>query len=233
MEYFDFTKWCEKILSKDDNELTEIERLENQINKDCYPNWCQKVNGKIPENIAETLIEEFDDSNYVLFVHKTGKVSNKEVFEKGLKILSGNNIEKTATVYGGKSLGNKISFFEDIATAHEYKKSTKAMILKIPVTSFLDYEPGKSKPILMDTEELAEDAGVIIQGETQKILLPEYILGSVELDGDKVYSFDKNPNYKEIHNHSNDGLVCANGLIDNYILDHGEYGTERITFETF
>lgn len=218
MEYFDFEAKWKEIMNSQDEQLSEDDKFIKKNFKHTYQNFCKYVNNKVPKSIAETLMQEFEDPNYVLFVHKTGKVSKEELFKNGLKIFSGNNLEKTATLYSSNSLEHKTQFFTDIVTAQEYKNSKRAIILKIPVTSFFDYEPGKSKPILRNTDEPAEDSGAMIRGETQKILLPEYILGSVELENGKINSFEKNPNYKEIHNHSNDGLVCTSGLIENCIL---------------
>ena len=218
MEYFDFEAKWKEIMNSQDEQLSEDDKFIKKNFKHTYQNFCKYVNNKVPKSIAETLMQEFEDPNYVLFVHKTGKVSKEELFKNGLKIFSGNNLEKTATLYSSNSLEHKTQFFTDIVTAQEYKNSKRAIILKIPVTSFFDYEPGKSKLILRNTDEPAEDSGAMIRGETQKILLPEYILGSVELENGKINSFEKNPNYKEIHNHSNDGLVCTSGLIENCIL---------------
>lgn len=218
MEYFDFEAKWKEIMNSQDEQLSEDDKFIKKNFKHTYQNFCKYVNNKVPKSIAETLMQEFEDPNYVLFVHKTGKVSKEELFKNGLKIFSGNNLEKTATLYSSNSLEHKTQFFTDIVTAQEYKNSKRAIILKIPVTSFFDYEPGKSKLILRNTDEPAEDSGAMIRGETQKILLPEYILGSVELENGKINSFKKNPNYKEIHNHSNDGLVCTSGLIENCIL---------------
>ena len=181
MEYFDFEAKWKEIMNSQDEQLSEDDKFIKKNFKHTYQNFCKYVNNKVPKSIAETLMQEFEDPNYVLFVHKTGKVSKEELFKNGLKIFSGNNLEKTATLYSSNSLEHKTQFFTDIVTAQEYKNSKRAIILKIPVTSFFDYEPGKSKPILRNTDEPAEDSGAMIRGETQKILLPEYILGSVEL----------------------------------------------------
>lgn len=210
MEYFSFTDMWEKFFETDDDKY-KIEKGDRH--KSSYQNWCSRMDGKIPKEIAETLLKEFDDE-YYLYVH-SGRVEKEEVFENGLKIRSGNNLEKTATLYTNNLFKNKTDFFVEIMETPYYKNSKRAVILKIPKTA-IEYVAGESKPILMKTNEPAEDTMMIDEFEKQTILMPEYVLGSVEYNGNQVASFERNPNYKEVHDYSNEGLICESGLIGTF-----------------
>ena len=101
---------------------------------------------------------------------------------------------------------------------------------EIPNTA-LSYETGKTKPILIKTDDRAEQSGgmIVLNNDTcQTFLLPEYILGSLEFNENKEISeFISNPNYREIHDYKNDGLACPSEVIYDYIKQHPEIGYDK------
>lgn len=176
--------------------------------------------GQIPKELGDMIIKENSDSNYTLLIHRA-KVEREQVLKNGLIIGGGNDLGYTTSRYSNKLLGNLMLLREIIVTP-QYKESTRCVIMKIPNTA-LKYTEGKSKPILLKTNNAAEQSGgmVSVENRFQTALLPEYILGTVEYDKEgKILGFEKNSGYKDMHNHINDGLTCTSELIDDYISKH-------------
>lgn len=225
MEYFDiretFSENEKKSLSANKEELSKIDLIDREMAE----SYCERLFQRIPKEIGEMLLREKNNPDYVLLYHRTCEVSPQTVFQEGLLCRDGNEIFSTMDGYDSdvpeewRVIGDT-EFLDGIFRELPHKpKAERCLIMKIPKTA-LEYVPGESKPILLETDQIAmKDVG-IQKNKRQTILLPEYVLGSLEFDENKdkkISEFVSNPNYKEIHNHRNDGLVCTSCLIQDYI----------------
>lgn len=212
MEYFDIRT----VLSK--------EVLKNSsVRKE-----CKELDGAIPKNIGEMLVKENSNPDYTIFIHRTRIGKLDSIFKEGLEIKGGNRLnDDTMSSYPKSELRNSMTLLKCVKNAWAYKlqnldrsrrddsKTARCIIAKIPNTA-IEYVEGKSKPILRNLNKTAEQGGIVIAGESQTQLLPEYILGSIEFEDDKIVGFEKNPNYKDVHVHANEGLVCPSELLHSY-----------------
>ena len=187
-----------------------------------FQDIIEDLTDRIPLDIAEMLMNEQLDSEYVLLIHRTAKATAKMIFEKGLVVAGGNDLNYTTS-----RCATNLSLMINIAGASGYKnqdrRPSRVIIIKIPKTA-IKYEPGLTKPILQLTNDAAEQSGgfIVVNGKYQTKLLPEYILGSIEYRNDEIVEYVSNPGYKSIHNHSNDGLTCTQEAILSYIYQNEE-----------
>ena len=176
----------------------------------------------IPLDIAETLMKEQCDPDNVLLIHRTSRATAKMIFENGLVVAGGNDLNYTTS-----RCASKLSLMINIAGASGYKnpdgRPSRVIVIKLPKTA-IRYEPGLTKPILQITNNTAEQSGgfMVVKGKYQTKLLPEYILGSIEYRNNEIVEYVRNPGYKSIHNHSNDGLICTEEAILSYIYQNEE-----------
>lgn len=170
-------------------------------------------------------MKESNDPDYTILIHRTSKRKREECFEQGLPIAEGNELNYTTDRYGD----DMMALLVNVAGAAGYKSGwskeddARCVIMKIPNTS-LEYIEGKTKPILYQTDIEAEESGGWVagrQGRFQTLLLPEYILGTVEFEHGKMTEFVNNPNYTQIHDYKNDGLVCPAETIESYRKQKG------------
>lgn len=171
---------------------------------------------KIPKEIGDRLIRENNSPNHVILIHR-GLADNKQaIFNNGLFIKGGTELAYTTDRYD-----SNLTFMINVRDSYTYKnpdmEDAVCVILKIP-KEYLKYETGKTKPILRQTEDMAEQSGgfMIVDGKYQSILLPEFVLGAVEYSNGEITGFSENENYKEEHTYSNEGLVCADEVIYDY-----------------
>lgn len=220
MEYFDVKTVLgdkiNKILKQQNSNLLSDN---DKHLKEVFEDICEEMDGKIPKEIGEMLIKENNNPDYTILIHRTSRTSKEEFFNNGLVIAGGNDLDYTTNRYK-----NDLSLLINVANASKYKSNNyntgRCIIMKIPNTS-LNYEKGKTKPILFQTDNIAEQSGgmvVLNDGTRQTILLPEYILGSIEFnEKNEISHFASNPNYTNIHDYKNNGLVCPKETIYSYI----------------
>lgn len=215
MEYFDIRT----IFNKKQKKMEYFEEI------------AQEVDGRIPKNIAEILIKENNNPNYTIAIHRESMHSPEELFKNGLAIAGGNDIDYTTSRYK-----SDFALLVNINGASGYKnpfnEKSSCLIIKLPNTA-LNYEPGKTKPILLQTDNCAEigSGTAVIEGKYQTVLLPEYILGAIEYENGMITGFKQNENYREIHDYKNDGLVCTSDAIYSYIEknDKNLYKTRELS----
>lgn len=218
MEYFDLRTVLkpniQEILKADRRKLSE----EDLARRDFFEPICQQIDGKIPKEIGEMLVRENNNPDYTILIHRTSQRTKEEFFKEGLPIAGGNDLGYTTDRYD-----NNMELLVNVRSAYAYKggydkdNRSRCVIMKIPNTA-LKYTEGKTKPILFQTDDIAEQGGGtgVIDGVYQTVLLPEYILGTVEFEEDKIIGFEKNPSYTEVHNYKNNGLVCPSETISSY-----------------
>ncbi len=218
MEYFDLRT----VLKPNIQNLLKTDRRElKQEDKDrveFFEGLCQETDGKIPKEIGEMLVKENSNPDYTILIHRTSKRTKEECFEQGLPIAGGNDLDYTTHRYK-----DNMTLLINVRDAHGYKggwgkeDDARCIIMKIPNTA-LEYSEGETKPILFQTDNVAEQSGgmAVMVGQKQTVLLPEYILGTVEFEHDKMTEFVANPNYTQIHDYKNDGFVCPEETIDSF-----------------
>ncbi len=168
-------------------------------------------------------MKENNDPDYTILIHRTSKRKREACFEQGLPIAEGNDLDYTTNRYE-----DDMSLLINVRDAAGYKSGwsqdddARCVIMKRPNTS-LEYIQGKTKPILYQTDMEAEQSGGVVarKGRYQTVLLPEYILGTVEFEHGKMTEFVSNPNYTQIHDYKNDGLVCPEETIKSYKKQNG------------
>lgn len=163
--------------------------------------------GYISESLGNELATLFND-DYEIGIHRTGySIVNNEyladVFTNGLinngdamqGVMRSNpdesmNIEKTVSF-----MSNIMLLVWQLKIAYSYKASQGSFIIKIP-KSYLGEKDGEIKPIYFKENEYV------------RRLLPEFIYGYIPCDGKgNVGEIIKNPNYKDVHDYENDGLL--------------------------
>jgi len=204
---------------------------ERMIASGNFQEIIEDLTDRIPQEIAEMLMREQNDPDNLLLIHRTARVDAQRIFEQGLTIAEGNNLDYTTS-----RCASNLVLMISINAAANYKNPggmpARAILAKIPKTA-VKYEPGVTKPILQVTKETAEQSGgfMVISGKYQTRLLPEYILGSIEYQNDEIVGFIKNSRYRSIHNHSNEGLICTQEVIYDYIYQNEALSKENIDFD--
>lgn len=184
--------------------------------KDIFKSIISDLTNKIPKDVADRILQENNDPDYTILIHRDARRTTEVFFENGLIIAGGNELEYTTNRY------NDLTMMISLKDASGYKnpegKDSRVIVMKIP-NSALQYEPGITKPILYQTEDIAEQGGetAIVKDRYQTVLLPEYILGSIEYKNGRIQEFVENPNYREIHDYENNGLVCPSETLDSYM----------------
>ena len=223
MEYFDAKNLLNDEIRKKMSKNVGLTQKDKEV-INFFEEICSELENKIPKEIGEMLIKENTNPDYILLIHRTSRAKKEEFFNNGLRLGSGNDLEYTTSRFD-----NNLTLFINIASAHAYKSNRldngRCILIKIPNTA-LKYEKGKTKPILIKTNDRAEQSGgmIVLDNDTcQTFLLPEYILGSLEFNDNKEISeFVSNPNYREIHDYKNDGLTCPIETIYDYIKQNPE-----------
>lgn len=188
---------------------------------------AEETDGKIPKDIADMLLKENRDPNYVIRIHRCLADQKDEIFNDGLRIKGGTNLDYTTSDYTGSDMTLMIS----IRDAHAYKNSRGedaiCVITKIP-KEYLEYEKGITKPILFPTEDAAEQSGgfITMQSGVQTVLLPEFVFGAVEYSGGRITGFSTNEKYKNEHDYLGDGLVFPDTVLYDY---YQKTGTPRVS----
>jgi len=207
--------------------LFSKKQLEDKECGEFFEGIAQDTDGKIPKDLADMLLKENRDPNYVIRIKRCLANRKKEIFENGLRIAGGTDLDYTTSDYTGHDSTLMLS----IADAHGYKNENSedaiCVITKIP-KEYLEYEKGKTKPILFPTEDAAEQSGgFIVQARgVQTILLPEFVLGAVEYSDGKITGFSYNEKYKDEHDYLGDGLVFPDTVLYDY---YSKTGTERVS----
>ena len=206
MEYFNMRDLFPKSKLEKNTDAAEI-----------FEGIAQETDGKIPKDIAEMLLKENRDPNYIIRIHRCLADKKEEIFTDGLRIKGGTNLDYTTSDYTGSDMTLMIS----VRDAHAYKnprgEDALCVITKIP-REYLEYEKGITKPILFPTQDAAEQSGgfITMQNGVQTILLPEFVLGAVEFSNGKITGFSKNERYKNEHDYLGDGLVFPDTVISDY-----------------
>ena len=206
MEYFDIRTLFKKPLEEMEPEARET-----------FEMIAEEMDGMVPKDLAEMLLRENRNPDYVIRIHRCLADKKESIFKDGLLLKAGNDLNYTTSEYSKSDLSLMIS----IKNAHAYKnpdmEDASCIICKIP-RECVTYEKGKTKPILIQTKDAAEQGGgaATVDGTYQTILLPEYILGAVDYSNERITGFSENPNYKDVHNYSYDGMVCVDSVINDY-----------------
>lgn len=201
----------------------------NQEADELFEGIAQDTDGKIPKDIAEMLLKENRNPNYVIRIHRCLADKKEEIFRDGLRIKGGTNLDYTTSDYTGSDMTLMIS----VRDTHAYKNSrgedALCVITKIP-REYLEYEKGITKPILFPTQDAAEQSGgfITMQNGVQTILLPEFVLGAVEYSNGKITGFAQNEKYKNEHDYLGDGLVFPDLVISDY---YEKTKTPRVTVD--
>lgn len=193
---------------------------EERETKRYFESIAKDTDGKIPKEIGEMLVAENNNPDYAILLHRTSNVDKDTFFQNGLIIAGGNDITYTMSGYDEGKISN-FNLIMGIRDGSGYKAGgfygSRCLIMKVPITA-LEYKEGVSKPILIQTNNVAEQSGgmAVLKDKYQTVLPPEYILGSIEYKDDVISEFVKNPNYKDEHDSPNDQLVYTSQLIDSY-----------------
>lgn len=156
----------------------------------------------IPYDIGMELENIFDLDNYFIGIHRTGftiidDVKLKNYFTNGLvnngqsfQGATNNSISLSDTVTPISSFAILI---QQIKSCHGYNGSQGVLLIKIP-KSYMNGE----KPIYFNNDGIP-------------VLLPEYIYGFIKVDDRNIVEIIHNPNYSDVHNYENDGLLYESG----------------------
>lgn len=230
-DYFDLrTVYPEELKKKLKKKFLIGDELET---KRYFESIAKQTDGKIPKEIGEMLIAENNNPDYAILIHRTSNVDKDTIFQNGLRIAGGNDINYTMSGYDEGKMSN-FNMILGIRDGSGYKAGgfygPRCLVMKIPISA-LEYKEGESKPILKKSEMLAEQSGgmAVVKDHYQTTLLPEYVLGSIEYEGDKVKEFVRNPNYKDEHTHSNEGLVYTSQLMNSYSKQKEINETDKTT----
>ena len=194
---------------------------------DLFEKIAQETDGKIPKDIAEMILRENRDPNYIIRIHRCLADVRDEIFNQGLIIKGGTDLDYTTSDYTSNDMALLISIRDGYAYKNSMGEDAVCVIIKIP-KEYLEYEKGITKPILFPTENAAEQSGglVTLQNGVQTILLSEFVLGAIEYSGGKITGFTPNEKYKNEHDYLGDGLVFPDTVIYDY---YRKTGTKRIS----
>lgn len=192
-----------------------------------FEDIAKETDGKIPKDIADMLLKENRNPNYVIRIHRCLADKKKGIFEDGLRIKGGTNLDYTTSDYTGHDMTLMISIRDGFAYKNDAGEDAICVVTKIQ-KEYLEYEKGKTKPILFPTEDAAEQSGgfITMQKGVQTILLPEFVLGAVEYKGESITGFSFNERYKDEHDYLGDGLVFPDIVIGDY---YSKTGTKRVS----
>lgn len=149
------------------------------------------VSNLIPFRLGKQLEQIYDDQEYAIYIHRSFMSSydliKNNLFLDGLKSIEGaslNNIALSCTTIG--------VFFSQLLSTYLYKFSKSCVIIKVP-KAFLDSTGAKPiwNPIIDSTYKL----------------LPEYILGVIDVYQGSVNNLTFNPNYSNYHDYESNDLV--------------------------
>lgn len=191
---------------EDFNILSIISEQDKKIIKenpeDPVAQMIADMEGKIPKKIGERIVKEYKDKNqaYQIGIARTKGDFAKDVFENGYKIFGGEDTSFGISYYDN-SYNEILYILHQLVATPYYKGSDKAILFKIPKESINYYEEGKSKPILIPDTETNEFGNGCVR------ILPEYILGYMSVDKDRIQELVENPNYKDEHDYLHDGLI--------------------------
>lgn len=144
------------------------------------------------------------EGGYSVGIHRTGYTNVgikyiNDVFNNGLINNTGAmiGVNKNDEVYIDDTVtlfDNFLVMYGQIKAAYKYKDSNGVIIVRIP-SAYVGKKDGTAKPIYW------EDS----YGQVR--LLPEYIYGYVPVNDGICGDIIKNPNYKDVHDYQNDGLI--------------------------
>lgn len=163
--------------------------------------------GYISPSLKQKLKDLYENEDYFVGIHRTGYIVPStinnylyNVFYNGL-INNGNGnlgiddenskrtITKTVSI-----INNPVLLQGQIKAAPQYKNSSGVIIVKIP-KAYIEKSEKEAKPIYFPTK-------------SGNILLSEYIYGYLPVSKDSVVGdLIKNPNYTDLHDYKNNGLV--------------------------
>lgn len=188
--------------------------------------------GRLEYLVGKELEEVYNNNNYRVGLHFTGYSEANEdflnnVFQDGLinnqdamqGIESPNiDIEKTVSF-----VDNFTIFIGQLKSAHSYKESQGAFLIKIP------------KKYIDDTIPESERQPIYRKGNSDiHYLLPEFIYGFIPVDEEgNIKSIIKNPGYKDIHTNTNDTNLIYEGQVlgDNRIFEEIQTLLEHRSFK--
>lgn len=206
MEYFD----VKTILPK-------VDRDKNELLAEFFDGVIEDLDRRIPKDIADMLLAENNNPDYELRIHRCLADKKEGIFNKGLYLKSGNALDYTTSEYSKSDL----TLLIEVNRAHGYKnpmgEDALCVLAKIP-RDYLTYKEGKTKPILIPTDQPAEQGGgeAIVQNETQTILMPEFILGAIQFSEGKIVGYEPNERYRDEHDYDCTGLRCESSAIYDY-----------------
>ena len=154
MEYFDIKTLLDNKTKKILNTNSTLLNNEDKLKKNVYESICKSTENKIPKDIAEMLINENNNPDYTILIHRSSRATKEDLFTNGLLIAGGNDLDYTTSRYD-----NNVTLLYSIANACSYKNNNNndsiCAIMKIPNTA-LEYNSEKTKPILFPTNNIAE-----------------------------------------------------------------------------
>lgn len=214
MEYFNMRDILPK--SGKDNEFNGF-----------FEGIAEETDGKIPKDLAEMLLKENRDPNYVIRIHRCLANKKEGIFKEGLRIKGGTDLDYTTSDYSNSDMTLMISIRDGHAYKNREGEEAICVVTKIP-KEYLEYKKGKTKPILFPTTDAAEQSGgmITMQRGVQTILLPEFVLGAVEYSNGKITGFSQNERYKNEHDYLGDGLVFPDTVLYDY---YSKTGTQRVS----
>lgn len=221
MEYFD----VKTILPK-------VDRDKNELLAEFFDGVIEDLDGRIPKDIADMLLAENNNPDYELRIHRCLADKKEGIFNKGLYLKSGNALDYTTSEYSKSDL----TLLIEVNRAHGYKnpmgEDALCVLAKIP-RDYLTYKEGKTKPILIPTDQPAEQGGgeAIVQNETQTILMPEFILGAIKFSEGKIVGYESNERYRDEHDYDCTGLRCESSAIHSYCDLHGLHASTEEVFD--
>lgn len=134
-----------------------------------------------PKETGEILQEIFEKENTILGIHRTDFVQKQvlDIFNEGLKNRS---LEYDTTI----QTSNYFPFLlHQIYHANGFKNANHCIIVELPKEQKLP---------------------IYYYHDSVPYILPEYIVGAINVGKDSDYKLIFNPNYKKIHDYSPDGL---------------------------
>lgn len=144
----------------------------------CY----DEVNNTFPNEVGEYLEEKFENSEYLLGIHRTDASIDQiqNIFSFGLQNRS-TEYDSTVQTFRYFPL-----LLREIVYCNHYKNAQGCILVAIPKKQKLP---------------------IYYEKDGQYYLLPEYIYGYVPVKNEEVGNIILNPNYLEIHDYEKDGLL--------------------------